>query len=463
MKYLKRIFFCLYQVFAIARSSFSTIGVRMTSKFPLFWCIVIFLILLASCTTTPAESAATETPTDTALVMQIPTQTAISFPTQPPSAPFSIDRLRMVYEKDGNIYLQDGMKVAQKLTFSGTDHDPILSDDGDTILFYRGETNDKVYSIRTDGSGEKLLIDTKILRELSQGEIKGITFIPNSTNILFNTYFCNEPLPGAYDPVECVVGLFLIDTLTGELHRVVTGLSGNRQHDKNFAISPDGKFLSVAASGHVDIYIASAGTYENIKRDAITYLRTLPVEYLATQYWLPDSSGFISVIANSGYYGLLEKPDSFSVYRYTIADEHTVLVPLDPLITGRQEPGLDWAISPDRNWIYYSGRLSNFLGNLTTGITREIDGQVDNIRWSPGSQYFMFLREIYSVVGTEIPVNNVGYLITWLDATHYMYDKIDPSSQEGHHYGIGTIGGESIPLPDTFDFVWSSKFVIFDP
>ena len=54
-------------------------------------------------------------PTDTPLGMQIPTQTATSFPTQPPSMPFSIERLRMVYEKDGNIYLQDGMKVAQKL------------------------------------------------------------------------------------------------------------------------------------------------------------------------------------------------------------------------------------------------------------------------------------------------------------------------------------------------------------
>jgi hypothetical protein len=401
-------------------------------------------------------------PTDTPLGIQIPTQTATSFPTQLPSMPFSIERLRMVYEKDGNIYLQDGMKVAQKLTFSGIDHEPILSDDGDTILFYRGNTNDTVYSIRADGTGEKLLVDTKTLRELSQGEIKGITFIPNSTNILFNTYLCNEPLPGEYDPAECVVGLFLIDTLTGELHRVVTGLSGNRLHDKNFAVSPDGNFLSVAASGHVDIYIASAGTYENIKRDAITYPRTLPVEYLATQYWLPDSSGFISVIANSGYYGLLEKPDSFAVYRYTLADELTVLIPLNPIITGRQEPGLAWAISPDRNWIYYSGRSSNFLGNLTTGNTREIDGHVDNVKWSPGSQYFMFLREMYSVDGSEIPVNNVDDLITWLDATHYVYNEVDLSSGTAHYF-IGTIGGESIPLPDTFDLWRSSKFVIFDP
>lgn len=424
--------------------------------------LIVLLILLASCTTTPA---ATETPTAAQLPATealsplptfTPTITQHPFPTlpQPPAQPFLIDRLRMVYEKDGNIYLQDGFQAAKKLTFHGDAHEPRLSTDGGTILFYRGETKDNLYSIQADGTKEILLIETKILRKLSRGEVKGITFIPNSTKILFNTYLCNDPLPGAYDPVECVVGLYQVDFLTGETHRVVTGLSGNRLHDKNFSISPNGQFLSVAASGHVDLYIASGFSYENIKQDVITYFRTRSVEYLATQYWLPDSSGFVAVIANSGYYGLLEMPNTFATYRYTFFEERGVFIPLDPQI------GANWRISPDRNWVIYDSYPSRFLGNLNTGHTQKfpIPYSLDSFKWSPGSRYVTFGREIYSLDGSQIAAN--GEFLAWLDSTHYIYTVIDSSSPQRKNY-IGEIGGESIPIPDTF--VWSGEFVILGP
>lgn len=441
-------------------------------------CLFLVIVLISGCgplVSQEGDIPTAEIPTVATLpifnptAMQIPSQTASPFPTQPPLPIklFSIDRLRIIYEKDGNIYLQNGLNTAQKLTSSGVDRDPIVSDNGEIILFYRGKTNNKVYSIRADGTEEKLLIDTMTLRKLSQGEVKGITFIPGSTDFLFNTYLCNIPLPGAYDPVECVVGLYKMDFFSGKIHRVVTGLSGNRLHDRNFAISPNGQFLSVAASGHVDVYVASGGRYEIIKRDAITYLRTLPVEYLATQYWFPDSSGFVSVIANSGYYGLLEYPSTFAAYRYNLGDDRPVLIPLDPMMRSNPALDLDWALSPDRNWIFYHGRSSNFLGNLSTGATTAFPlyNRADNIKWSPGSQYFLFYEELYSVHGSQMPVpaSHIGYSAIWLDDTHYLYNNMEASSPQESNYAIGVVGGNDIPLPETFEFESTSKIVILDP
>src|SRR5687768_692233 len=58
------------------------------------------------------------------------------FPTFPaiPVKTFSIDKFRAVFG-NGKIYLQDGLNPSKQLTFSGHDRNPILSDDGEKIVF----------------------------------------------------------------------------------------------------------------------------------------------------------------------------------------------------------------------------------------------------------------------------------------------------------------------------------------
>jgi len=50
-----------------------------------------------------------------------------------------LEGLRVAYIIDGNLYVQDSGKQAVQLTYSGQDGGPIFSDDGQKIVFYRGE------------------------------------------------------------------------------------------------------------------------------------------------------------------------------------------------------------------------------------------------------------------------------------------------------------------------------------
>ena len=145
-----------------------------------FWLILI--ALLVACGTLPTEptisptttSAPTFTPiasTATALLTETP------IPTSTPGEPFTLESLRMIYAnhrdvfiENGNLYIRDGINKAVQLTRSGKDTDPILSDDGKKIVFYRGAAYDNVYSINADGTQEKPIIISKTLPVLGRGK-----------------------------------------------------------------------------------------------------------------------------------------------------------------------------------------------------------------------------------------------------------------------------------------------------
>lgn len=384
------------------------------------------------------------------------------------SEPFSLDNIRMVYEKDGNIYSRDGLDQPKQLTYSEEDRDPILSSDGEKVVFYRGKSDNHVYSINADGSNEQLIIKSQLLPILAQGDIKALTFVPNTHFVLFNTYLCNES-KALYNAPDCSVGVYSVNADSGEISTVVEGLSGNKTNSRNFQISPEGKFISVAAAGYLDLYYFSSGYSDITYPNAIQYYRTTPDEYLPDQYWLPDSSGLVAVTTLSKTHEPGTAPSPYAVLRYTIKDGQVIQIPFElPIVFNS---GCNYSVSPDRNWIFYLSDENSqeikmptlYLGNLNNGHSQSIEWEF-NIdcpgpsipRWSPDSKYYAFEKNLFAVDGTLIPID--GHFSGWIDSKHYLYLTKEGQSPWKTH--IGEIGGSSIELPE--DFTWSPEFVILN-
>ncbi len=351
------------------------------------------------------------------------TQNAISTPIRMPIAQIEFNSPR-VYIKDGNLYFQDSNGEAIQITDSGKDQYPILSDDGQKVVFYRGENYDNLYSINTDGSNEQLLVTSKSLPTLGQGEIKAPTFRPNTHYLLFNTYLCNpRPSGPSYNAPDCTVGIYGVNTDTGDLTQIIAGLSGNTSHERNFEVSPDGQYISVASLGHINIYRGSDMIYQN----AIIYNITRPDEYLPRQFWLPDSSGLLAIVAiNSGF-----PPESYAVYRYKLGEIAAQVSLNIPIVRTHGDTS---CVSPDRNWILFAGKeggqLSNvwtYLGNLNNGQTQAFDENgwyLYDCQWSPDSRHFVSTKNTINFIGSidgALPVPVGGYFWGWIDNTHYYY------------------------------------------
>lgn len=328
------------------------------------------------------------------------------------------------------------------------------SDDGKKIVFYRGETEDNVYSANADGSNEQLIIKSKSLPILGQGRIKALTFVSKTHFLLFNTYLCN-PHKFLYDASDCAVGIYSVDTDTGKINELLAGLNGNTMQERNFEVSPDGRYMSVATSGHIDIYYLSLNgpadsdiAYQN----AILYWRTKPDEYLPKQYWLPDSSGLIAIIAISPYNEPSTLPSTYAAYRYKLGDKASK-IPLDKFIM-QDTQGDFWCVSPDRNWILFSGNDTgdprrdtlDYLGNLTTGHTQayELSGwPLYSCQWSPDSKHFVSNTNTIGFIGSvngSPPIPIGGYFMKWIDATHYYYSTMEKTVDTIRIY-IGEISG----------------------
>lgn len=383
----------------------------------------------------------THTPTITPLVnKQVvnawQTQIALETPVRTPVTPVRNEKLPRVFVEEGNLYLQSSSSHSVQLTQSGIDQDPILSDDGKKVAFYRGEAADNLYLINSDGSQEQAILTNEIPLLIGKGEIKSPTFVPGTHLLLFNTYLCT-PSKGLYDYPDCTIGVYSLNTDTGKINIVVENISGNSMRDSNFEISPDGKYVSVAGAGHINIYNLSSGRFRAAYPNVLAYHITPPDEYLPKQYWLPDSSGLIIICAADNESNEPATPPAlYDAFRYTIGDSQAVQIPLDKFIVWNVQSD-DWSISPDRQWILFAGNETGdrrdeslvYLGNFINGSTQaysETEWPLYWYKWSADSRHFAHTNAIGfigSVDGLPVPVG--GHFLEWIDATHYYYMVID--------------------------------------
>lgn len=433
--------------------------------------LILFFACLNACgkatpapvvTTTPTVKLPTTTPTlplptqtSTPLVNQQMidswlTQIAIATPIRTPVSQAHTNKSG-VYGNESGLYFQSENGELTQLTRNKQDNGAILSDDGQVIVFYRGGENDAVYAVNANGSNERLIIESKSLPTLGQGEITALTFKPNSHYLLFNTYLCNPTKNRpSYNATDCTVSVYVMDVDRSEIVGFLSGLSGNTMQNRNFEISPDGMFVSVANSGHIDIYANNLADSNMVYQNAITYWRTRPDEYLPRQYWLPDSSGLIAIVAEEGQTNGPADPAALYVaYRYILGDTMSK-IPFDKTLTGdfmREPPS---CVSPDRNWILFAGidsdnlqgEVLHYLGNLNNGKTQAFEefGMPLDCQWSLDSKHFVSsMHNFIGSVDGSLPIPIGGYFLGWIDNTHYYYGTYENGKVESSKIYIGEI------------------------
>jgi hypothetical protein len=223
---------------------------------------------------------------------------------------------------------------------------------------------------------------------------------------------------------------------TREIDIIAENISGNSMSfdDGNFEISPNGRYISVAGAGHIDIYLISSGHFKTAHPNAMKYFITSSGEYLPKQYWLPDSTGLIIIRAADHEHNEPATPPAlYVVFRYIMGNGQAVQLPLDKSIIWDQQHD-NWCVSPDRNWIVFAGNETGdrsdesfyYLGNLNNGYTQAFTSSAWSplkvCGWSPDSKHFAFtgnIAVIAAVDGNIFPIG--GTFAGWIDSTRYYY------------------------------------------
>jgi hypothetical protein len=467
-------------------------GGLMTAK-PTRYFWIILLTLLTACGTTPQ---ATEMPTITAppstetmtplptftpnaempsplptftppvAFESLPTATATFAPKPIPvstaTETFSLDNLRMAYIVDGNLYVQNGSNPPTQLSDNGKDIYPIFSDDGEKIVFYRGRTNENnsIFSINADGSHIQEIITKDWLDTFGVDAKAGhLAFIPNTHQLLFNTYFCPEG-PQNIDK-KCPVGLFLADTDTGEIKTIMqpeTGShlpwDGNSRWGGNFSISPDGKLVSVAYAGQIDILDMDGKT---VHRNIINYVRSVPIEFYPRVYWLSNSNNLIIALPIEAQYYMNASPQ-YIIWRYALDKKTATQISLDPLPTWAHMESNDvLSVSPNREWaLYFADGYKLYKGNLLDGSAELLMpyGYFLPTRWSSDN---MRLEDFLGSIDAP-PTIPPGSFLGWIDAKRFIY-FLDSACKNNDDIQIfvGEINGETVLSYESNVFIPNPK------
>lgn len=429
---------------------------------------ITLLALLAACGPAHPEQPITPTgtnaPTFTPIsptLTQLPTETPSS--TLTPLPPSTLEGLRMAYIIDGNLYVQDSGKQPVQLTHVGKDWRPIFSNNGETILFFRGRIPHELFSINALGGHEQALVTHNKLIAFNLGyseatAIQNLAFVPDTNFLLFNTgeVDLRHPQTGPFRSNE---DLFLIDTSTNEIKVLLSPGKGG-----NFRISPDENLVAVQAKGHIDI-VAIDG--QIIRRNLVTYTPTHPYDLKPNFFWNSDSTELIVSLPAREIYDL-SGPEAYTIWRYAIDGSTKKRLLFEP-------PALDdCCVSPDGNWFlysyyYYPGKTSDeipnglYLGNLHDSSTQLYDPYYLSYSWSIDSEHFIYGdNELFlgSINGKSEFIDK-GRFLGWLDDHRYLYYNFEQGSIFWGELGkpqnqISTHMPRALPLGgrDSFTFIF---------
>lgn len=431
-----------------------------------FSLLLIILGLLTACR--PATPSATPVPTvDLTAVFAQTFGTAVARITQtaaPTSTPtllpgelpfFSLEGYDAIFAQGGSLYFQRDDQAPVTLTTveaSGLFHERLLSDDGQKIIFLRGKTPKSfgayadVYTVNADGSGATLLIPPTWLATLAKGTSRGASlpvFVPGTHRVLFETSLCQSPAKDA----PCSTGIFLADADGGETKPILTpGPAQPPSPQARFKVSPDGRLIALASSGHVDILDVDGVL---VRGGAFIYTPSTAETVYPVLFWLPDSSGLIAALPTNAFHiGAYNKDvAAYAFWRYTLADSRAESIPLDPEPMNLQGEVDRFSVSPDGLWLLYGGNgAANsdlYLANLHDGRVQRIgDNPQPVFSWSPDSQRF-FGQNFAGVIGervAEITKKNFDVL-RWIDATHFICRFCGESNSLPH---VAEISGDSL-------------------
>lgn len=456
---------------------------------------------------TAVSPTASIVPTPT--LMSTSTSTALpssstpsSTPTFPPVTLSAMpEGLRIVYlDEAGNLFVENAGEAPLQLTHSGDNDRFLFSEDGERLIFFHKHDPlyfdlfpaMDIYSIRIDGTQEKLLVSNNLLEALGFGyneftRITFLTYVPGSRQALFSTVQGNEQLATLWpyhDNSKRNLDLISVNIVTGELKILLPPGKGG-----NSVVSPDGRMAAVQASGHIDV-IGIDGRM--IRRNLVTYTPTTPHELIPDMFWTEDSSELLVTLPIDPEYQYTraqctQDVAARSVWRYAIDGGEGVQTLLNPPPIGESNRDrryfIDFDVSPDGNWILYEydhnfgcdvedetvipGR---YLGNLREG-TAWLYAPPSSPLWSSDSKHFVY--EVWKQGSQGLFLGSVDeppvfldvskdYLLGWADRTHYMAYYLVDGSIVGM---LGEIGGEITYFPvsaPAFSFEDFNRYHKFD-
>lgn len=336
------------------------------------------------------------------------TLSAIQTDTPPPAIPFP--SVRIVFSKDGNLWVWSGDQPVQ-LTSSTRDYRPSISDDGELIAFARqvDDYHEELWIIDSDGKEERRIVSVADLDKIGGGvrdpSALAVTpydfsWLPGSHVLAFNTRQVFEG-PG----LALLDDLNLVDTDTGQLTFLLLAGWGGR-----FIFSPIGDRIAISTPTSIIITSSDGKEYRPILtyEQVITYSEYL---YYATPQWSADGKSLWVAIP-----------------------------PADPL---RQPPDYTilWEISPGDGGVRQAGKL----------ITGPFF--LDSLSFSPDLQHLAFLRDYGDpgenrqelILARQDGTQNVIYLVEQLlrflgwapDSRHFLF-----MVGEEQEIWLGEVGGE---------------------
>jgi hypothetical protein len=435
--------------------------------------IILLAALLAGCgvSSNPTPPIPTpevvQPPASPQIVDPIPaTDPAEPVPQSP--APPSDGTLRVVYVKEGNLWLWTEANGSIALTTSGNVNNVTLSDDGLLAAFTRqvDDFRSEIWVVNTDSTSERLLVSIADIEALvinRSPDASGVAphhlaWIPGTHALAFNTrqsfmvgFLVNDDLQ-------------LVNAASGEQLTLLSSGSGGM-----FYFSPDGSQIAITTPNKLFL-INTDGS--NLRDGLLVYEEVLTASeyrFYAEPVWSADSSTLLVAIPPRD--PLAARDQSTTIWR--------VLVDGSPAVQLGGVPatffGGGVAFSPDLNKLIYQREVGLPQDNLRELHVANSDLTEDRVLfttpmlqfhgWAGDSQHFFFSAgpendmQLGSLDGVARPImpEPGGFLnIQPVGVDQFLYMKEDQAAWEfgladlsGHKQVIDQITG----FPVSFDFV----------
>ncbi len=358
--------------------------------------------------------------------------------------------LQVVYSQSGNIRLWDGIGPKQ-LTASGLDSAPKISDDGAVVAFRR---NGELWAVNADGTDERVLASAGALAALPHTEPGGplelrlFDFAPHSHDVYFNTTLVSDPFSvPQYDLVKVNAD-----------NPVVQPLLNGDQGGYEFTFSPDGTKIALTRSDKINLVNADGSGLKTVFTFPLVMMYS-EVSYTPQVVWLPDASGFKTVIPASDALGNPAAPTRFMF----VPADGSQAAQLAEFVAAPAFADRPY-ISPDGAKVLYAkpqgANLELHVIDASTADQMVFWYAADKfgiLGWAPDSVHFIYWIDdtrrtwLGSLGAQGIPLSDVSFAsnVTWLDAKRYLF-------MNETELRIRTLGQPSILIEagvgDGFDF-----------